>query len=269
LVERLVGNKVRTRLASLTLFDIAAGITVAATSVLPAGAQDAPMPNWTGFYIGGHAGYRWADANFTSAAYFFTPPVIGGTAVAFAARNENYGLNGGIFGLQGGYNYMLTPQWLTGLEGDWSWGRGSDSKSATITGVDVNSDGFTFWRNSEVTLTWQATIRGRLGYVDGPWLFYGTGGIAFAHVKWSEAAVLNTTSPTVTTAVAWTTNKTLTGWVVGGGVEYMIDPHWIARIEYLYEGFGSFSVPYEFSPQAGNLDLKDVQKIRIAISYKF
>jgi opacity protein-like surface antigen len=38
-------------------------------------------------------------------------------------------------------------------------------------------------QNSEVELTWQATIRGRLGYVNGPWLIYGTGGVAFAHVN--------------------------------------------------------------------------------------
>jgi len=272
-----MAKKNRSRLASLTLLEIAAGVAIGAVAV-PALAADLPakMPtkapiaavasyNWTGFYLGAHAGYRWADANFTSAAYTFDP---GSGVVAFPARNENYHPNGGIFGLQAGYNFMVAPKWLLGIEGDFSWGNGSDSKSAIATGVDAGGDGFVLTRNSEVKLTWQATIRGRLGFVNGPWLLYGTGGVAFAHVKWSESLVLNTLSPTTTTTAAWTANKTLAGWVVGGGVEYMFNPNWIGRLEYLYEDFGSFSVPHGFGPQTGDLDLT-AQKVRLAISYKF
>jgi outer membrane autotransporter protein len=267
-----MSKKSHCRLASLTLLDIAAGIAVSAAA-LPALAADmpskmpvkappivAPVYNWTGFYVGGHAGYRWADADFTSAAYAFDP---GSGTINFPARNENYRLNGGIFGVQGGYNFMLAPQWLIGIEGDWSWGHSSDSKSfAGVVGVD----GLTLNRISEVELTWQATVRGRLGYVSGPWLLYATGGAAFAHAKWSETSAL--TGPT-TRVSASSADKTLTGWVVGGGVEYMFNPNWIARIEYLYEDFGNFSVSHGFSLQPGEVDLSNVQKVRVGISYKF
>ncbi len=30
------------------------------------------------------------------------------------------------------------------------------------------------------------------------------------------------------------------GWMVGGGIEYAIDPHWIIRAEYRYTDFGLF-----------------------------
>lgn len=144
-----------------------------------------------------------------------------------------------------------------------------------MTGIDSSgSDGFTLNRNSEVTLSWQATIRGRVGYVTGPWLIYGTGGVAFARVKWNESTVLNTTGPPTVSTSAWSDSKTLTGWVAGGGVEYMFLTNWIGRVEYLYERFGDFTVPTGLvpvgsPPRLGNLDLSAVQKVRVGISYKF
>jgi outer membrane immunogenic protein len=279
-----MSKKIHCRLASLTLLDIAAGIAVSAVA-LPVFAADMPskMPtkappivapayNWTGFYVGGHAGYRWADADLTADPYTFTPP---SGALTVPGRNENYKLNGGIAGVHLGYNYLVAPQWLIGAEGDWTWGHSSDSLATTVTGIDSSgSDGFTLNRNSEVTLNWQATIRGRLGYVNGPWLLYGTGGVAFARVKWSESTVLNTTGPATVSTSAWSDSKTLTGWVAGAGVEYMFAGNWIGRLEYLYEQFGDFTVPTGLvpagsSPRPGNLDLSAVQKVRVGISYKF
>ena len=263
-------RKSRSRLASLTLLDIAAGIAVSAVAI-PVLAAEVPAYNWTVFYLGAHAGYRWADADFAADPYTFTPP--SGT-ITVPGRRENYNLNGGIVGIHGGYNYQFAPQWLLGVEGDWTWGHSSDSLATTITGTDSSSDGFTLRRNSEVTLGWQATLRGRLGFVNGPWLLYGTGGVAFARVKWNESTVLNTIGPVTVSTSAWSDSKTLTGWVAGAGVEYMFAPHWIGRIEYLYESFGDFTVPTGLvpvgaPPRAGTLDLSAVQKVRVGISYKF
>jgi outer membrane immunogenic protein len=137
----------------------------------------------------------------------------------------------------------------------------------SFAGIDSIGDGFNFSRTSEVKLTWQATIRGRLGYVSGPWLFYGTGGVAFAHLQWNENSQL-VTEFSGTFSTAWNASKTLTGWVVGGGVEYMLNPNWIARVEYLYENFGDVNVPFGFG-QIGKLDLNNVNKVRAGISYKF
>ena len=271
-----MAKKNRSRLAALTLLEIAAGIAVTAVAV-PAFAADlptkapivvAPSYNWTGFYLGAHAGYRWANADFTSAAYIFDPPI--GGPIAFPARSESYDLNGGIVGVHGGYNYQFAPNWLIGLEGDWTWGKASASKSSALTVVAV--DGFVFRSlntTSEVKLGWQATIRGRLGYVHGPWLLYGTGGVAFARAEWSEAATLMSIQPILVLATATSSaHKTLTGFAVGGGAEYMFTQNWIGRLEYLYEGFRDFSVPSGFGPQTGNIDLS-AHKLRVGISYKF
>lgn len=265
--------------ACLTLLDIAAGIGVAAVAV-PAIAADlptkapppiaAPVYNWTGFYVGAHAGYRWANAGLTSAAYIFDPPGGFSGPITFPARSESYDLNSAIVGAHGGYNYQFAPNWLVGVEGDWTWGKASDSKSSSLNVLAL--DGFVL-RNltgtSEVKLSWQATIRGRLGYTQGPWLIYGTGGVAFARAEWSETATLTTIPAIVTIATAASSaHKTLTGFAVGGGVEYLFARNWIGRLEYLYEGFRDFNVPSGFGPQAANIDLS-AQKVRAGISYKF
>ncbi len=251
-------RKLAAGLATLTLFDIA----VAAAD--PVVRTPAPIIDWAGFYIGGHAGYRWAETNFSSPGYIFDP---GSGNIGFPARNETLHPNGGIFGLQAGVNFMLSAAILAGLEGDWSWGRGRQTVAVAYTGVDANNDGFAFRRNSEIELSWQATIRGRLGVVSGAWLFYGTAGVALTNVKWSDSSMLITPFDG-TFIAAWTGSKTLTGVAAGFGVEHMWTSNWIARIEYLYESFGSFNVLHGIGPQTGTVDLNEVHKLRIAISYK-
>jgi opacity protein-like surface antigen len=49
----------------------------------------------------------------------------------------------------------------------------------------------------------------------------------------------------------------------------MFDPMWIGRLEYLYESFGGFDVQHGFGPQNGRVEIGDVQKVRVGISYKF
>jgi outer membrane immunogenic protein len=202
-------------------------------------APVAALPSWTGFYIGAHGGYRWADASFAD------PPI-----------SAAYDPNGGIIGAHGGYNYLVAPNFLIGIEGDWSWGWGSDSVASSIT--IPGEVPIVIALNSEAKLTWQATLRGRAGYVNGPWLFYLTAGGALTEAKWNISF-----GP-----LSAGDSKVLGGWVVGGGAEYMLNANWLARLEYLYESFGDFGVTINGAP-AGTFDLDHVQKVRVGISYKF
>jgi opacity protein-like surface antigen len=251
-------RKLLVGLASLTLVDIA----VAAAGPLPA-------DTWSGFYLGGHAGYRWADANFSGPGYnvdsdfgtFSIPP-----------RSESYRLDNGIVGIQAGYNYMITPKLLIGVEGDWDWGSSTASNQSGFTGIASASDGFSLSSASKVQLTWEATVRGRVGVVNGPWLLYGTGGIAFTHVNWTDTStgsVLLAGDLVDPSSSSNSGGGLLTGVALGAGVEYMLTSKWIGRVEYLFEDFGSVSVPFGFVTQTGTLDLRDVTKIRFGVSYKF
>ena len=143
---------------------------------------------------------------------------------------------------------------------------GSGSGGATGGFSIIANDSFSFV--SQARLAWQSTIRGRLGVVNGPWLFYGTGGVAFTRVNWTDIstwAIFGTPTASSSSNVG----STLTGLAVGAGIEYMCNPNWIARLEYLYEDFGNVSVPFGLGPQTGTLDLRNVNKVRVGISYKF
>jgi opacity protein-like surface antigen len=237
-------SKLLVGLASLTLTDIAI-------------ADAAPVYNWTGFYIGGHAGYRWARTSNGPGSDSFVD------IFQLPSRTDTYSPEGGIAGVQAGYNVMLTPDFLVGVEGDWSWG----SSSASAAGLVLNDQGDGVSFASRLELSWQATLRARLGVVSGPWLFYGTAGVAFTRAHWTDTTTLVIVG-NPQESVSSDVGKTLTGWVVGVGVDYMWTPNWIARVEYLHENFGSFDVPFGLSPTTGQFDL-DVDKVRVALSYKF
>lgn len=102
-------------------------------------AAPAPVFNWTGFYIGGHVGYGWAEDN------------AGNTADGF------------LGGLQAGYNWQFSRNFVFGLETDFAW-------------TDVTSA-------ANVSLNYVGTVRGRLGYAADNLLIYGTGGYAYTKLS--------------------------------------------------------------------------------------
>ena len=91
-------------------------------------------------------------------------------------------------GLQAGYNWQFAPQWLAGIEADFQVSAARDDTNcvlpcgAPMAFVRGFLGGFfpvTLNQNSvDSKLDWFGTVRGRLAYVNGPALFYATGGFA-------------------------------------------------------------------------------------------
>jgi outer membrane immunogenic protein len=253
-----VKTRILTGLASLTLFDIAA-----------ASAQT-PVPSWAGFYIGAHAGGRFADVDVKGNSYPIT--VYDGLTPTIPGLNISNDLSSAIGGAHLGYNWQFT-NFLFGLEGDWSWGRDRSYFSRTFSGVQggAGGDSYLFRQQSVLTLEWQASLRARAGLVAQTALWYVTGGVAFANVKWSDATSLRVIDDglgtDITTSTASSAQKTLVGWVVGAGFEQMLSPNFTWRIEYLFESFDGFNVPEGLGPRIGTLDLDSVQKVRIGFTF--
>jgi outer membrane immunogenic protein len=270
--------KVLTGLAALTLFDIAA-------------AHAQPAYNWTGYYVGANFGFRGAGQSGNA-------PLAGqpDTTGSFPVDNTpfSFGPDSGIIGFQGGYNLQVSPVWVLGLEGDFDWGHGRDSTSFTF--VDPSS-GSTGSGQVSTAIDWSASIRGKVGYTTGPTLLYATGGASFLRATMSGSSSFSGTICTffdcldgfaTTSSSSFSESKTLPGFVVGTGLEYMLTQRWLLRVEYLFADYGhpsfgpvgmngSSACFVVFTPcgtttstQSGSVSTNlTTQTVRAAISFKF
>jgi opacity protein-like surface antigen len=127
--------------------------------------------NWTGFYVGGHAGYSWMDSTVelspanAAANSFFAPPAI----IAPSVPVDPKGFMGGG---QAGYNWQVDPMWVIGVETDLSWS--NVKRTTSLPGPADPSRIVTV----QEKLDWFGTFRGRVGVtpVDRV-LVYATGGL--------------------------------------------------------------------------------------------
>ena len=245
-------------LAALTLFDIG-GET-------PAQAQNAEL--FAGAYVGGHVGGFTSDATFTSPAY--TATSFGLNALA-PARNDPFSVEGSLTGVHAGFNFVLGQSVVGGIEADWSSLDESDSVAIPLTPLTTGIDGFSFQYRSRLDLESQRTIRGRLGFVLGNALIFGTAGVAFLNVDWTEQASKIRNNGTLQENFSHSRSETLVGGVVGGGVEFALGSNIIFGTDYLYEDFESLGgVPHGVEAgQFGRLDNISVHKVRARLSFKF
>jgi outer membrane immunogenic protein len=220
--------------ASLARTAQAADLPVKVPSVLPTAAAD---PGWTGFYIGLHAGYGWGQNGGTS----FTDSPPGSLAASFAAgllpRFIGADPQGALGGEQFGYNLQITPQWVLGLQADFSSTsiKGSGTYNfATVPGVAFGST-----THAAQSLDWLATVRGRAGYTFDHILLFGTGGVAFGAVK-TDVEVNVPALPSTAANPGMTTTRT--GWAAGAGAEYALASHWTTSIEWLHYDLGHSTI---------------------------
>jgi outer membrane immunogenic protein len=221
---------------------LAAGVSaLALLSVAPALAADLParmvtkapayvqVYNWTGFYIGAHAGYGWADSDL------------------FASGNQD----GFLVGAQIGYNWQAPgSNWVFGLELDSAWA--NIDTDGTFTG-----GGVTGAVSSEIDYI--GSFRGRVGYAWDRTLLYVTGGLGWAHNDVTSTVIF----PGITTSTS--TDNTHIGYVLGAGVEYAFAGPWSVKGEYLYYGLGSERY---LGTTTGDQDL-NIQTVKIGLNYRF
>ncbi len=193
----------------------------------------APAYSWTGFYAGLNAGAAWADPEFTWTA---NPAGFGGAAGAADVNNvgnRNIDGVGFVGGGQIGYNYQFN-NFLISAEADIQYTGARSSYNSTVTFASAGTTGNV---HESFSSDWLATVRARLGYADGPWLFYGTGGLAVGRISFSDYVYYDA-SGTFNAASGASTNV---GWTAGGGFEWAFAPGWSLKAEYLYVDLGNVS----------------------------
>lgn len=202
-----------------------------------AGAHAAePLPySWTGFYTGLNAGYAWGNNTpICSVVPGATSPCNG---LAIPTENSQ----GGIFGIEVGANWQY-QNWVVGAAADWSVTDLHDSYS--FPSVDAGKSDALSSRYD-----WLGTARGRLGYVAGQSLFYGTGGLAVGRVKHEFDNDFNSTTGS---AQSFVTTGTMAGWTAGAGWEYMINRNLSVKAEYLHVDLGKSQLDISASPTNAN-----------------
>lgn len=244
--------------ASVLALQSAAAADLPARVYTKAPALASPVYDWSGFYVGAHVGYAWGDEHDNLSQ------VMGALA-------DDYNVRGVIGGGHAGYNWQF-GQTVFGLEADIdaSGVRGSRA-------FDNFSNTRVYEMRGDLSMqnNWQSSIRARLGFTQNDWLFYVTGGAAFADVN----STLNVARVNVTACegicvfnnVRSSDSHVLTGWTAGGGIERAFAPHWTGRVDVRYTDFGAQTFNFVAN---GNLPVPtrvrfDQVSSTIGISYKF
>jgi high affinity Mn2+ porin len=220
---------------------------------------DGPGYNWTGFYVGGNMGVAWGTSNWTAASG------VSGSASLYQGI-DSFDEAGSFFvGVQGGYNYVLPNRILLGAEVDASFPSfegvpsGVNPFAVTVGGISAATlPGLGAVNLAETVLT-SGTVRGRIGYAPGNWLFYATGGFAWTY---NQQSLTQLATGTTDTPYLWRL-----GWAAGAGIEVPVAPHWTARVEYLYTGYGNHLTPFFAGAQPINSDFS-VQELRAGLNYQ-
>jgi len=195
---------------------------------------------WSGLYIGGNVGYSRGNARVT-----LTDPDDPGVP----NPGGKFGSLSG--GLQIGYNRLLSPQFLVGVEAD-------------MTFLNyLSADDLAWFRTTAVSdvlerVDYIGTLRGRVGYVFGHWMVYATGGFAVGAGRFLQSpGEIDDTDK----VLRW--HK---GFAAGFGTEVAIAPSWSAKLEYLYANFGH--VDFAFPSGTMVNSAYDVHTVRIGLNYK-
>jgi outer membrane immunogenic protein len=220
----------------------AKGADLAAPIPMPVKAAPVPPPySWTGFYVGGNAGYSWGP--WDSSGF------VNGFAV-----NATPNLDGALGGGQIGYNWQF-ESWVSGIE---------------IDGQVTGEKKFLGWllmppfnQTTDWQFPWFVTVRAREGFAVNTWLFYVTGGLAVGESRFTA----NFLDPNMTTVDTRSQNDIRIGWTVGGGIEAAVFGNWTAKVEYLYVDLGTDNF-LTGSPFGMSTRLQD-NIGRVGVNYRF
>jgi len=279
-------------------FAFAADMAVKAPPPAPA-----RVPTWTGFYGGIQVGGAWSDEavnlspNDAVAAALLSGSfaALGGSSPGQKPLPNGFRISqsGAVGGFEAGYNWQAGLNWLLGLEADFSFsgmnGRASGT-SNLLAGVITQTI------TAEQRTDWYGTVRGRLGWLATPnLLLFGTGGFAYGRVVDSANYALSA-NPAIfpfgvglnfpfsfictgsgVTCFAGSSSAIRTGWTAGGGVEWLVDQHWSAKIEYQFVDLGTETVRVTAisnflgtAPASFNAAFHDrFNVVRLGLNYRF
>lgn len=215
----------------------------------PAPEAVAPMFTWTGGYVGVNLGGGFGK--FKHPLEVTDPTTTPPTVLGSGSLDITAG--GFLGGVQAGYNWQQ-ENFVYGVEADFQGSAVKAEDTIDVTGIG-SLDGGT-------KVDWFGTVRARIGYTPVErFMVYGTGGLAYGHVK----SYINGLG------IDESASKTKAGWTVGAGAEYAFTNNWTLKSEYLYTDLGKTTlIDDDFG--ADHVTLKNdvaFHTVRVGINYKF
>ena len=196
------------------------------------GRTNCAAVDWTGSWVGGVAQYSTGNVQGNDAQF---------TLLQQSLKPDVDGFMGGV---ATGFNYQYNS-WVFGVVGDIVGGsvKGSRTDAQPMGLAQANrffgGNDFTGPANVSARMeseqNWTATLRGRIGWswYDSPFMFYGTAGLAFGDMTMRVSAN-GTDGAGNSTMLSNSQTRTLLGYAVGAGTEWMLDRNFSLGAEYLY-----------------------------------
>jgi outer membrane immunogenic protein len=255
-------------------------------AVAPAYAADIPraMPvkappavaatiySWSGFYIGGHAGYGWGRQSIHYSGESAINQFIsqGFWPSTLAARPRGF-----LGGVTWGTNWQH-GRIVLGLESDFSFS--AIRRSETVILSIPGGPPIPYTHTGEQKLSWFSTTRARAGVtVTDNLLAFVTGGLASGRAEVNSSHISNLTGINgcgIQACPVGSISKTRWGWTAGGGLEYGHGP-WSIKAEYLHYDLGSVSFSFS-DPGAVVLNRGVTTRtkfsgdiVRVGVNYRF
>jgi outer membrane immunogenic protein len=233
------------------------GLVLAFMTIAVDAKATADRWNWTGFYVGGHAGAGWGRDDWT---------VCGNASCA----PFELATSGPLVGAQIGANYQIGA-FVLGVEGEGIF--------SLVKGDAILSDGGTaFFQTQNHGL---ATFAARAGVsFDQTFFFVKAGGAWTNDRRGLGIDVLVQISPNpfrpdiFETQTAYTTNSRF-GWLVGAGMEWRLVGPWSVKAEYNFMEFDTLTTslgPYVSFVGPFNLSLdakRNMQIVKFGFNYHF
>lgn len=217
----MTDRKIRFWLSTAMLAALTPGATLAADMPVKARPLAPAYYDWSGVYVGVHAGYGggmkdWNDLGFD----FATRGFLGGGQV---------GINKQIASL------------VFGLELDGSWANLDKTQTLSVGGPII---GFQQTASATSKIDSFLTLAGRAGLAADRWFVYAKGGLAFVHEKHSFGLVTTAFPGGVVDSFAVNASEDRWGAMVGFGAEYALESNWSVKAEYNYMNFASRTVRF-------------------------
>jgi outer membrane immunogenic protein len=218
------------------------GVALAAITAAAEGPAVAAPPvaySWTGCYVGGNFGGSTADKIFSADA--------GSTGAGTAHSTTAAG--GGQLGCD-----FQAGMLVFGVQGMFDW--------TNMNGRSLAADGkgYTF------RTPWFSTAAGRVGYLATPnTLLFVKGGAAWVGDRYEFVENFGS-------FVTDKAHETRNGWVLSGGIDWMVVPNWSISVEYGAMSFGNHPVFFQslFGPGGFNERIdQHVQFVLVGLNYHF